>query len=161
MAFQWIADEQEHRLMWDQDKVIVIPREGNCEDTFEPLEEGAWRWTRRSPVPVDAMRMTLVQQEPLAYWQVPAVNYNGNGWGSGAQYSGYECGGKPWTYAWHRVAIPACTYAEGTHWAVGLFGGEEGGMSGCLAKEGDAACQSLLWPEQELSLIHISEPTRP
>ena len=22
-------------------------------------------------------------------------------------------------------------------------------MSGCLAKEGDAACQSLLWPEQE------------
>ena len=88
MAFQWIADEQEHRLMWDQDKVIVIPREGNCEDIFEPLEEGAWRWTRRSPVPVDAMRMTLVQQEPLVYWQVPAVNYNGNGWGSGAQYSG-------------------------------------------------------------------------
>ena len=40
MAFQWIADEQEHRLMWDQDKVIVIPREGNCEDIFEPLEEG-------------------------------------------------------------------------------------------------------------------------
>lgn len=149
MAFQWIANEQEHRLMWDQEKVIVIPREGNCEDTFEPLEEGAWRWTRRSPAPVDTMRMTLVQQEPLAYWQVPAVNYNGNGWGSGAQYSGYECGGKPWTYAWHRVAIPACTYAEGTHWAVGLFGGEEGGMSGCLAKEGDAACQSLLWPEQE------------
>lgn len=149
MAFQWIANEQEHRLMWDQEKVIVIPREGNCEDIFEPLEEGAWRWTRRSPVPVDAMRMTLVQQEPLVYWQVPAVNYNGNGWGSGAQYSGYECGGKPWTYAWHRVAIPACTYAEGAHWTVGLFGGEEGGMSGCLAKEGDAACQSLLWPEQE------------
>ena len=76
-------------VMSDQEKVIVIPREGNCEDTFEPLEEGAWRWTRRSPVPVDAMRMTLVQQEPLVYWQVPAVNYNGNGWGSGAQYSGY------------------------------------------------------------------------
>ena len=53
MAFQWIANEQEHRLMWDQEKVIVIPREGNCEDTFEPLEEGAWRWTRRSPAPVD------------------------------------------------------------------------------------------------------------
>lgn len=51
MAFQWIADEQEHRLMWDQEKVIVIPREGNCEDIFEPLEEGAWRWTRRSRFP--------------------------------------------------------------------------------------------------------------
>lgn len=51
MAFQWIANEQEHRLMWDQEKVIVIPREGNCEDTFEPLEEGAWRWTRRSRLP--------------------------------------------------------------------------------------------------------------
>ena len=40
MAFQWIANEQEHRLMWDQDKVIVIPREGNCEDIFEPLRRG-------------------------------------------------------------------------------------------------------------------------
>lgn len=49
MAFQWIANEQEHRLMWDQEKVIVIPREGNCEDTFEPLEEGAWQLDPAQP----------------------------------------------------------------------------------------------------------------
>ena len=149
MAYQWITADGESRLVSGGATVLTIPRREDEQDAFEPLGKGAWRWTRRTRQPVDEMCMTLCRPEPLGYWMVPAVNYNGNGWGSGAQYGGYAEGGVPWTYAWHRVAIPACTYAEGGQWAVSLFGEEEGGMSGSIREEDGEIRQSLLWPEQE------------
>ena len=149
MAFQWKTDAEGSRLLWNEQTVLMVPAQAGCQDTFEPLEDDAWRWKRHSDKPVDSMRMLITRQAPLGYWQVPSVNYNGNGWGSGAQYGGYACDGTPWTYAWHRVAIPACTYAEAADWAVSLFGEEEGGMSGSLWEENGSCCQALLWPEQE------------
>ena len=149
MDFQWMIEQESSRLACQGDVVLTIPRGKDCQDTFEPLGEGAWRWTRRTLQPVTEMALTLCHPGTLGYWQVPAVNYSGNGWGSGAQYGGYACQGVPWTYAWHRVAIPACTYAEGTKWAVALFGEETGGMSGSLWEEAGEIRQALLWPEQE------------
>ena len=69
----------------------IIPCEG-ATDTFLTLENGAWKWIRKCETPVTQMKMTVEQANPVTYWQVPSVNYNGNGWGSGAQYSGYRCG---------------------------------------------------------------------
>lgn len=149
MGFTWKTIQGESMLEYDGKTILTIPPAEGAEDTFEPLEEGAWRWIRRCGTPREEMKMELCHSDPMRYWQVPAVNYNGNGWGSGAQYSGYQCGDEPWVYAWHRVAIPACTYAESDAWTVGLFGEEKGGMSGSLWAKGDCARQALLWPEQE------------
>ena len=148
-GLEWARGDGEWILRGKGQAILTVPRQADCEDVFEPIGAGAFRWTRRTEVPIREMKMTVRSAEPPRYWLVPAVNYNGNGWGSGAQYAGFESEGEPWTYAWHRIAIPACTYAESEHWAVSLFGEEEGGMSGSICLEDGRACQSLLWPEQE------------
>ncbi len=149
MSFIWKQQGQSWVLESANQQVLAIPVYEDCQDSFEQLSDNAWRWTRRTAVPVTEMKMQLNAQDAVRYWQVPSVNYNGNGWGSGAQYSGYALDGEPWTYAWHRVAIPACTYAESEHFCIGLFGEEKGGMSGSIWEEGGASRQALLWPEQE------------
>ena len=112
MTYQWKTDAHHSALYADDRLLCTLPAQAGCTDTFEAIGEGAWRWVRKCETPVTEMKLTLRQANPVTYWQVPAVNYNGNGWGSGAQYFGYGCDGEPWTYAWHRIAIPACTYAE-------------------------------------------------
>ena len=147
--YQWMQNEQGSQLLADGKLICTLPAKKDCTDTLENIGEGAWRWIRKCDHPVDQMRLLLQQAEKLTYWQVPSVNYNGNGWGSGAQYSGFGCDGENWTYAWHRVAIPACTYAEEGEWAVSLFGEEKGGMSCSIWEEDGCARQALLWPEVE------------
>ena len=149
MNYAWKEQADGFYLCAGDEPILTLPRQEGCTDAFEPLAEGAFRWTRTAQEPVDRMTMTLRATEPVRYWMVPAVNYHGNGWGSGAQYTGCALNGEHWTYAWHRVAIPACTYSEGEKWAVSLFGEESGGMSGSIREEDGHACQSLLWPEQE------------
>ncbi len=149
MRCEWTLNDDVWHLAIDGDFVLTIAAEPGCTDTFTPVGEGAFLWTRTSATPVDRMTMTVRAQDAVRYWQVPAVNYNGNGWGRGAQYTGFGKDDEPWAYAWHRTAIPACTYAESEKWAVSLFGTEEGGMSGSIWTEEGKACQSILWPEQE------------
>ena len=149
MKFAWKKEKKQYVLYGEDQAVAVIDAMTGCEDSFEEIGEGAFRWVRKAKKPKDEMRMTLRSADPLRYWQVPSVNYNGNGWGSGAQYSGFGSDGEPWVYAWHRVAIPACTYAESEKWAVSLFGEEKGGMSGSIWEEDGKACQALIWPETE------------
>lgn len=129
--------------------VVTIKTAEGCEDSFEMIDEKSFRWTRTSEVPVDHMKLTLRGQYKPRYFQVPSVNYNGNGWGSGAQYYGYCDNGKPWVYAWHRTSIPACTYTESDKYAVALFGEEEGGMSCSVYPDGEEIIQELIWPETE------------
>lgn len=129
--------------------VISIETPRGCRDSFELIGENALRWTRKTDTPVTQMKLTLKTQWEPRYFQVPAVNYNGNGWGSGAQYSGYRCGDTPWTYAWHRTSIPACTYTESDRFAVALFGEEAGGMSCSVYTENGGTVQELIWPETE------------
>ncbi|GHU73193.1 hypothetical protein AGMMS49992_10990 [Clostridia bacterium] len=150
MSYSWVRKADQWQLHADGASILSIPFEQGCEDTFEPIanEPGAWRWTRVSAQPVDAMNMTI--HTPKArYWLVPAVNYNGNGWGTGAQYGGDMCDGVPWRYVWHRVAVPAMTYTENDAWSVSLFGEESGGMSCSLFSSESQTTQQLLWPEAE------------
>ena len=149
MMLQWEKNGCKTELKADGCVLLAIPTMPGCSDSFEALGEGEWKWTRTCDTPVTQMKLTLEQANPVTYWQVPAVNYNGNGWGSGAQYSGFGCDGEPWTYAWHRVAVPACTIAEQEGFVVGLFGEEKGGMSCSIWEQEGRVCQALLWPEVE------------
>ena len=112
------------QLSLQNEAAAYISTPAGCTDSFEPLGDGAFRWHRKCDKPVTQMKLTLKTVYQPRYFQVPSVNYNGNGWGSGAQYSGFGCDGTPWTYAWHRVAVPACTYSEQGPWGVSLFGEE-------------------------------------
>ncbi|MBQ5649617.1 MAG: hypothetical protein IIV03_05705 [Clostridia bacterium] len=90
-------------------------------DTLTEIEPGAWRWTRRTDVPVSEMRMEMDTAYTSNYTMVPAVNYNGNGWGDSVEYTGDNCNGIPWTYAYHRCTIPACTYTEGPEYGAAMM----------------------------------------
>ena len=72
--------------------VTVIAPEGS-RDSFESIGNGFWKWVRKCDTPVDRMTMQIRVSKTPEYFLVPAINYNGNGWGSGAQYSGYACEG--------------------------------------------------------------------
>ncbi len=149
MSITFKKEDAAWQVMLNGEHVLTIEVPQGCADSFEMLDEKAFRWTRSCEKPTDHMKLTLRGQYKPRYFQVPSVNYNGNGWGSGAQYFGYEDNGKPWVYAWHRVAIPACTYTESEKFAVALFGEEEGGMSCSVYPEGEEILQELIWPEIE------------
>ena len=136
-------------LWLNGDAAVSIQTPAGCTDSFEVLGENALRWTRKTETPTDRMKLTVAYTGEPRYFQVPAVNYNGNGWGSGAQYSGYRCGDTPWSYAWHRTSIPACTYTESDRFSVALFGEEAGGMSCAVYTENGSTVQELIWPETE------------
>ena len=97
MSFQWKKENDKAILYCNDQAVLNIPVMADCTDTFEEIEEGAWKWTRKTAAPVTEMKMTLCHENPMGWWMVPSVNYNGNGWGGGAQYTGYELNGEPWT----------------------------------------------------------------
>lgn len=136
-------------VLLDGEQVLTIDVPSGCADSFEVIDGNTFYWHRKCDTPVANMRMTLRANYLPRYFQVPSVNYNGNGWGSGAQYSGYAYQDTPWTYAWHRVAIPACTYSESDRYAVALFGKEAGGMSCSIYPQDGQIIQELIWPEVE------------
>lgn len=149
MSITFRKEDAVWQILLNGRHALTIQVPCGCTDSFELLDEKAFRWTRSCEKPTDHMKMTLRGQFKPRYFQVPSVNYNGNGWGSGAQYYGYCDNGKPWVYAWHRTSIPACTYIESDEYAVALFGGEEGGMSCSVYPDGEESIQELIWPETE------------
>ena len=55
-------------------------------DTFERIEDGAWIWHRHTDKPVDHMRMEVILFGEPDFTMIPAVSYNGNGWGDTPEY---------------------------------------------------------------------------
>jgi len=149
MAIQFKKNENEWQVLLEGEPVLTIPLPEGCEDSFELLNEHAFYWRRKTKTPVTQMKLQMRVHYTPRYFLVPAVNYNGNGWGKGAQYAGYGDKGTPWAYAWHRTSIPACTYSESDKYAVALFGQEQGGMSCSIYPEGEELVQELIWPEIE------------
>lgn len=149
MAIQFQEQDSKWKILLDGEEVLTIPVPKGCHDSFELINDNAFYWRRKTDVPVTEMKLTLEANYKPRYFQIPAVNYNGNGWGSGAQYSGYGCEDKPWVYAWHRTSIPACTYSESEKYAVALFGEEKGGMSCSIYEQEGKLVQELIWPETE------------
>lgn len=137
------------QLSLQNEAAAYISTPAGCTDSFQVLNDYAVRWVRKTGTPTDRMKLTLMTRGEPRYFQIPAVNYNGNGWGSGAQYSGYRCDNTPWSCAWHRVSIPACTYTENDQISVALFGEEAGGMSCSVYTEEGNTIQELIWPETE------------
>ena len=130
--------------------LLTIPARADAVDSFEKIEDGAYKWTRKLNAPTDKMQMTFDTAHAPLYTGVPAVNYNGNGWGDSEEYVGDSFEGTPWTYEWHRVMIPACTYTEmDNDYAVAMMAVQDDTPSCSMYKtESGMERHALIWPEQ-------------
>ena len=119
-------------------------------DSFEKLEDGAWRWHRHTEVPTDHMRMELVFYGVPSFTMVPAVSYNGNGWGDFEEYVGDRAeDGTPWSWASHRVTIPSCTYCENEKISIALMSEANDNCACSLYAEEDGKHHVVIFPEEE------------
>jgi len=119
-------------------------------DAFEKLEDGAWRWHRHTADPTDHMRMELVFYGVPTFTMVPSVSYNGNGWGDFAEYIGdRDEDGTPWSWASHRVTVPACTYSENEHISIALMSEANDNTACSLYAEDDGKHHVVIFPEEE------------
>ena len=63
-----------------QDGALVgyaLPAEG-CSDHFIELEDGVYRWERKSAEPTAEMKMSFVAEYPMGYQMMPGLMYNQN-----------------------------------------------------------------------------------
>lgn len=127
----------------------IVPLE-NAKDTFRKLEDGAWEWHRHTAEPTDHMRMELVFCGVPTFTMVPAVSYNGNGWGNYPEYVGdRDEDGTPWSWASHRVTIPACTYSENEKISIALMSRANDNTACSLYAEKDGKHHAVIFPEEE------------
>ena len=127
----------------------IVPVDG-ATDTFEPIEEGAWRWHRHTEEATDHMRMEMILLGEPTFTMVPAVSYNGNGWGDVPEYVGDRAeDGTPWSWASHRVTIPACTYSENEHISISLMAEPNSNTACSLYRVDEGEKHVLIFPEEE------------
>ena len=127
----------------------ILPCEG-ATDTFEPIEAGAWRWHRHTDTPTDHMRMEMTLLGAPTFTMVPAVSYNGNGWGDTPEYVGDRAeDGTPWSWASHRATIPACTYSENEHISIALMAEANDNCACSLYQVDEGERHVLIFPEEE------------
>ena len=127
----------------------IVPTDGAA-DTFERIGDGAWRWHRHTEKPVDHMRMELVFCGEPTFTMVPSVSYNGNGWGNTPEYVGdFAEDGTPWSWAWHRVTVPGCTYSENSEISVALMCEANENCACSLYKTDGGKKHVLIFPEEE------------
>ena len=119
-------------------------------DSFTEIEDGAWKWHRKTAQPTDKMKMELVLLGEPSFTMVPGISYNGNGWGSVPEYVGDSFEGTPWTWASHRATIPSCTYSENDAISVCLMAADENDSTACsLYQTEEGRRHVLLFPEEE------------
>lgn len=145
-----IATKEGHAIVVQGKQYALIPSLEGAADTFEKIEDGAWRWHRHTQKATDRMRMELILLGEPTFTMVPAISYNGNGWGSTPEYIGDRAeDGTPWSFASHRATIPSCTYSENDAVSIALMA-EANSNSACslyLADEGEK--HVLIFPEEE------------
>ncbi len=74
MKFEWKKEKKLWILYGADQAVAAIDVTSGCEDSFEEIGEGAFRWVRNAKKPKDKMKMTVRSLDALRYWQVPSVN---------------------------------------------------------------------------------------
>ncbi len=161
--------KKENNIIIQSDGQIIgrVISENGAEDHFTELEPGVWEWIRRTAVPVTQMELQAELFYEPSYWMVPAVNYNGNGFGTAGddfsyfeedeEYIGMGIEGKPWKYGFDRCSIPAAVYSEGKS-CCGMSRADEknvtdkrsidsANIGAALFADGTDRCSCSIWVE--------------
>lgn len=149
MNIELIKEENNNYVLLDGNKVVLIKGLEGCEDSFEKIDTYAYRWKRHVDEAVDHMRMEAILLEEASFTMVPSVSYNGNGWGNVEEYVGDRCDGIPWSFASHRVTIPACTYSENDLVSLSLMAEANSNSACSLYKTNDGENHVVIFPEEE------------
>ena len=88
--FQFLKKGNRFELTDGNVVLLTVDTAAGATDSFEKIEDGAWRWTRKLDRPVDQMQLAFDTGTAPEYTMVPAVNYNGNGWGDSEEYVGLK-----------------------------------------------------------------------
>ena len=106
---------------------------------------------------------------PADFTLIPAVSYDGNGFGSGKEPKGLRHNGEPWFFSGDRTALPGATFSEGREFALGVFCDEKtalesGGVSCGLYDDGDFLIHRIGKPCSEGPMVYSGrdayEPAR-
>lgn len=128
--------------------LFCIETPENAEDSFHISEDGTLiTWTRRTKEPVDHMVMEAAACFEPEHTLVPAISYDGNPWGKDHEYKGLEKDGIPYTYAWHRCAVPGAACSWNQKDGLALFG--SGRCSGSIFLKDQRPVYRVIWPETE------------
>ncbi len=145
-----VKTEGGHSIVINGVTYAIIPAVMGAEDFFEKIEDGAWRWHRHTNTATDRMRMEMILIGEPDFTMIPAVSYNGNGWGDVPEYVGDRAeDGTPWSFASHRVTIPACTYSENAHISLALMSEPNSNSACSLYSVDEGEKHVLIFPEEE------------
>lgn len=126
--------------------VKVIP---GCTDTFTREDENVLRWNRTTDTPVTKMEMAVETFFSAEHTMIPAVSYDGNPWGSDHEYKSYEWEGIPYTFAFHRCAVPGASCSMNSQVGLAFYCSQGEPCSCSLQPEKDYTVHRILWPETE------------
>ena len=145
-----IKNAEGHIIAVDGKAYALIPAVAGAFDRFEQIEDGAWKWYRHTEEATDRMRMEVILLGEANFTMIPSVSYNGNGWGNVPEYVGDRAeDGTPWSFASHRVTIPACTYSENEHISIALMAEPNSNSACSLYKVDEGEKHVLIFPEEE------------
>ena len=120
----------EKQNIYCEGKVVAVaePLSGfKYREDWEEKEEGVFYWTRTvyseecDREDFETIHMALKLVEPVRFYMIPGVLYNGNSWGDGLEPKGLVHEGEPWVFASHRSGIPAGLYCQSEKTALVMW----------------------------------------
>lgn len=156
----------ENSIVKDGSILATVKELENVEyhDQFNEIATGVFEMTRTIFIGKEVedyqnLQIGLEINDPIDFYMIPGVNYNGNFWGEGKEPKGLSLGEEPWKFAYHRSGIPAGMYAQNNKFSVGMWGGMESDLHfSCFMTENDEnkLSMNLQFPEQEGPVIYCA-----
>ena len=104
-------------------------------------------WKNLTPAPITCQLEIRVKTDfRFSQYLIPAVSYNGNGWGRGKEPKGLFYDEKPWVFDHRRTSIPACTVSENKDRFFAMFAANDAAFSL------NASCSMI--PCEDGSMLH-------
>lgn len=160
----------EKQNIYCEGKVVAVaePLSGfKYREDWEEKEEGVFYWTRTvyseecDREDFETIHMALKLVEPVRFYMIPGVLYNGNSWGAGLEPKGLVHEGEPWVFASHRSGIPAGLYCQSEKTALGMWAEPSSDLTAScsFSEENGKMTARLLFPEQEGPVIYCARDT--
>lgn len=134
------------------------------EDTVTQVKPGIFLIQRTfsfdadTPLPPDGLVLSVAALYAPRFYEIPAVSYNGNHWGTPVEPKGLVCNGAPWVYAHTRATVPGATYSEDDSVSLCLLGDTDNPpFSMSLAQGTEGFVHSLLTPQREGPFVYFAK----
>lgn len=153
-------DGKDHLICNGKKVVVRIVGIENGKDTIH-FANGIVKIERNMQSPVNHMEIKMITYYQSSHTQIFPLSYDGNRWGTDHEYKGFTQNGVPYTFAYHRTAVPGGSSSVGffseTNESVStaVYGEEK--PSASLYLENGAAVHRLIWPETEEPCVLMAD----